>query len=348
MKKTYILLLMLTTALFAQEKSELLSTKNIHILEGTIDNQYPITMHLTIEENTQKVNGQYYYNNNKTPIYLGESVLNKNLTLTLKEYTNSYPDAYNNSNSTGEFTGKLDKKMIFKGTWSNGKKSFDFEVKPNKEQIIQEIQIKKHSFTTNLNTSPDNINPEIRTFEHVFETLQIANPKKLVGINKINTELGLINDFNDYYPAWKECVYDALDSWSINQSYNFVYRDNSIVSLVAINDSYTGGAHGNGLYQPIVYSLDSGKVLNEKINDLIYSIEDEKLIALLQKKSIDSGLSPDDSYFKDMRLNDNYSVNTAGISFVYYIYWGYTIIYFTYEELKPFIRKESKLYYLFE
>ena len=362
MKKTYVLLsLILTTVLFAQEKSELSSTKTTYFLEGTIANKYPITMYLTIEENTKKVEGQYYYNNNKTPIYLGESVLDKNLTL--KEYTNSYPDTYKKENSTGEFVGKLDKKMVFTGTWSNGKNSFDFEVKPNKAQIVQEIQIKKYSFKDSFNTDP-----ESPAFDFAEETFQIANPKKLAGINKINKELGIINELNADYSYWKENP-DELRPHNMvfDDSYEFVYRDNTILSINNIGYCYAGGAHGNTGYRPIVYSLDKGQVLNEKVSDLVYSIEDEKLITLLRKKLIEQmkeRYSDEDNSideikqgyfnFETIRLNDYYGVDALGINFVYTQYEiasyaaGIIIVPFTYEELKPFVKKDSKLYYLFE
>lgn len=69
-------------------------------------------MLLTIDENSEKVGGQYYDNDDESPIYLGESILDKNSMLTLKEFTN-YHDAYISSNPTGIFIGKLDKKMVF-------------------------------------------------------------------------------------------------------------------------------------------------------------------------------------------------------------------------------------------
>ena len=364
MKKKYILsLLLLTSSLFAQEKLDLSSTKNIYLLEGTIDNKYPITMRLTIEENTQKVNGQYYYNNNNIPIYFGESVLSENSILTLKEFTNIYPDTYNNSNSTGEFTGTLDKKMVFKGIWSNGKKSFDFEVNPNKAQIVQEIQIKKYSFKDSFNTDP-----ESPAFDFAEETFQIANPKKLAGINKINKELGIINELNADYSYWKENP-DELRPHNMvfDDSYEFVYRDNTILSINNMMYYYGGGAHGISDYSPVVYSLDSGEILNEKVSDLVYSIEDKKLVALLRKKLIEQmkeRYSDEDNSdeeikqgyfdFETIRLNDHYEVAASGISFVYNQYEiasyaaGIIIVPFTYEELKPFVKKDSKLYYLFE
>ena len=362
MKKIYILLsLILTTSLFTQEKSELSSTKNTYFLEGTIDNKFPITMRLTIEENTKKVNGQYYYNKVKTPIYFGESVLDKNSTLTLKEFEKPYSHE-SKDKSTGEFIGKIDKKMVFKGTWSNGKKSFDFEVKPNKSQMIQEVELKKYSFKDSIPTKP-----RIAIFDFSTETFQIANPKKLAGINNINKELGVIDNFNEDFSFWKESPEEFMYLYEYHNSYGFIYRDNSIISINRMMYCYAGGAHGNLEYRPIVYSLENGKILNEKVSDLVYSIEDKKLIALLRKKLIEQmkeRYSDEDNSdeelkrgyfdFETIRLNDHYEVNALGINFVYNQYEvasyaaGIITISFTYEELKPFVKKDSKLYYLFE
>ena len=106
--------------------------------------------------------------------------------------------------------------------------------------------------------------------------------------------------------------------------------------------------------------------MNENITDLVYSIEDKKLIALLQKKLIermqnryeynDNTIDVTQDYwgFEDIRLNDHYGIDASGINFVYNQYEiasyaaGVIIIPFTYEELKQFVKKDSKLYYLFQ
>ena len=341
MKNILVLLLAFSTQIFAQVNPELSSTKTLHILEGTINNKYPITMHLTIEENTKKVKGQYYYNNVGTPIYLGESILDQNAKLNLKEFENEY----SSSESTGQFTGTFDKNKVFKGTWSNGKKSFVFEVKPNKNSIIQEMEIKE--YTLNKQPDPSYSSPEeIAISEEIF---QIINPKRLASINVINKTLEKSyfleeNDTNDYYLYW-------IEGWEFFQSSDFVYSDNNIISLNTTLVYYTGGVGTLIESSPTVYSLNTGKALT--INDLIYSVDDTKLVALLQQKLIEyTGDSP--GYFEGARLPYDYSIDASGITFMYSKgtiaanVYGIIEISFTFDELNPFVRKDSELYYLFE
>ena len=63
-----------------------------------------------------------------------------------------------------------------------------------------------------------------------------------------------------------------------------------------------------------------------------------------------------DNYFKfdEIRLNSNFHLGVDGITFIYDQYeiaayvFGAISIKFSYHELKPFLKKSSKLYYLFK
>ena len=357
-----ILLLAFSTQSFAQVRPEVSLTKTFYILEGTINNKYPITMHLTIEENTKKVEGQYYYNNIGTLIYLGESILDQKSKLSLKEFTNTN-DAYHKQNSTGQFAGTFDNNKIFQGTWSNGKKSFNFKVEPNKTSAIQKIGIENYTFKENFITTSNSGN-----FQFSAEIPQIANPKKLSSIKKINKELNNLDNFSIYSEWEGDNVGGVKDgNWFLNSSYDFIFIDNRIISLLYTEMIHSGGAYPNTLSQAIVYSLDSGEVIT--INDLIYSVEDKKLITLMQQKireyrrqqsggedknASDEEISRNFYDFNSIRLGDNYSVDSSGITFIYsqgelaaHVF-GRIEISFSYDDLKPFVKKNSKLYYLFE
>lgn len=58
--------------------------------------------------------------------------------------------------------------------------------------------------------------------------------------------------------------------------------------------------------------------------------------------------------FEDIRLNSNFHIDASGITFIYNQYdiasyaFGAVPITFSYDELKPFVKKSSKLYYLFK
>ncbi len=350
MKKYFVLLfLILSTQLFSQINPEITSIKTLHILEGIIDNKYPITMYLTIEEGTKKVDGKYYYNNIGDFVYLKESVSDNNSKVILKEFSSNY---YNDNNSTGEFVGTINKKMVFKGTWSNGKKSFNFEVKPNKKNKIQEIEIVKYTF------EDTDYNSENPPFGVSYEILKIANSKKIATIENVNKELektsGKAYDYNDDYSVWKKNidVDGESNGWGVHSSYELIYIDNNVISIISKLWAFPATNRPIMDDTPLVYSLNSGKILNERIDDLIYSVDDEKFIILMKQK-IETQYG-DFSSFEEFESYDFfksqyiYNVNASGITFQNQNFRYPLHISFTYDELKPFVNKKSELYYLFK
>lgn len=374
--KKYIVLLFLvfSTEIFAQEKPVVLSIETSYTLEGSIDSKYPITMHLTttfdVKTNKQTVTGVYYYNRVGKFIYLGESVLNNNSNITLKEYATS-SDANYDKNSTGEFTGILSNNLIFKGIWKNKKNNFDFELKQNPNPKVQEREITKYSFVDSV---------PFHDFEFEYEVLQIGNPKKLSGIAKINKHLATPPTFYVGGDAEKPEGFDALYSkWieyaenidnrfdrraeSYGSDYDLTYFDNNILSLShTISWVFPFSYRADAFFPSVIYSLDSGEIINTEIENLIYNVDDEKLLAIMRQKLRGNTRSvfPESNekasyfYFERIRLNNNYTITSSGIYFDYG--WGQIGprsdggqgISFTYEELKPFVKKDSELYYLFE
>lgn len=362
MKKYFVLLLLIfSTGLFAEEPT-VSAIETIYILEGPIDDKASITLYLNIEsdfeENTKTVSGKYYYNNIGDFFYLGESVLENTSTLTLKAFSTSR-DAYRNTNSIGEFKGTFSDDSVFKGRWKSVKNSFDFELKPRDTAVIQEIEITKYSFS-----KKNDFYPVTSTFEFNTESFQIANPKKISSIEKLNKELSKLGDFDDEYSSWKKILADEIGvSYTFITSYDFIYADNRLLSLEYQEWSYTGGAHGNGYVTPIIYSLGSGKILDKRVDDLISNGGDDKLILLMRQKlkegminMADTQLDENQFYFdfETIRLNNNYSIDDSGVTFIYNQYEiapyssGIISIKFRYDELKPFVKKTSPLWYLFE
>lgn len=154
-------------------------------------------------------------------------------------------------------------------------------------------------------------------------------------------------------------------------SYYAEYTDNITLSLVNKHVTDTGGNHSNVNLTTLIFNIDSGELISNSVDDLIIDINDLKLIALLQKKLIAhantmmdgteavTGVKgydarEDYSEFDKVRLNNNFHIDAYGVTFIYNpydiapYYFGSVSIIFSYKELKPFIKKSSKLYYLFK
>lgn len=92
---------------------------------------------------------------------------------------------------------------------------------------------------------------------------------------------------------------------------------------------------------------------------LLLLLVSTQLFAQKENMSDYSGTRTDDGNkfyfdFESIKLNNHYSVDALGIPFIYNEYeiapWisGTIHIKFTYDELKPFVKKSSPLWYLFD
>ncbi|WP_432632502.1 hypothetical protein [Brachyspira sp.] len=139
-----------------------------------------------------------------------------------------------------------------------------------------------------------------------------------------------------------------LSSWS-----DIVYLDENIIILEGIYG--LGGRYAGSLYN--VYSINTGKKIEMK--DFISNLNDRNLLALLRKKVLEYASNNDNNYnYNDETYysfdNDLYSfyITTKGITFYMYDEGLYNEPYsididFTFEELKPYIKRGSPLDYLF-
>ncbi len=337
------------TFLFAYNISYKTNTylKNLYFLEGSISSM-PITVYLIINKNSQNAYGAYYYDRYGDFIQLRGSLANNTLKLT------EYVDGKDNAT----IEGRLSNNLNFKGTFFNKttSRSFSMEVMPSKTNPIQFIQIKTTEIESGDNLS---ISDEIP---------QIYNPQKLKGIEKINNdfkEMSIINrsiyEYSEAYDYYIEIEnsqnndYNYEPIYEFNSKYDIVYQDKNILSFENFYSEYTGGAHVNSIVTAFIYDINSGERINEKATDLLYTVEDAGLIKLLREKLLEFQYSSKNMYFDfdDIRLNNNYYASKTGITFIYVPYEiapygnGYTYIHFTYEELKPFVKRNSKLWYLF-
>ena len=332
--------------LFAYETN--ISVRNLYILEGDIDT-FPITVYLTIEKDTKKVYGKYYYNKNGNFLYLENGILGNENNVLLKETITEN----GNKKTTAFLNSTIKNNLEFSGKWKDAKLStvLNFTTKPSDDSIIQFIQTKIKKIETN-------------NFNILSQLPQIYNPQKIAGIDIINKKLLELDTFDENYkklPLYN--TYQNSNETEISKmyasynTYSLQYIDNKIISLKNNYFEYSGDTpRGNTIITPLVYDLETGDLLNKKTDDLFYRIDDSGLIELMREKLIKDADGSSEIYidFENIRLNNNFYVSKTGINFVFNQYEiapyvkGTTILKFTYDELKPFVKRTSKFWYLFD
>ena len=185
--------------------------------------------------------------------------------------------------------------------------------------------------------------------------------------NSKNVNLSLANA-----PVNSARIYDKEFIFNVRALNNLGYFDmlNEIVyldeNIIVINSQWVGSG-GNGSFSEI-YLINTGKQI--EIKDFISNLNDRNLLALLRKKVLEYASNNDlDEYdyyyynyndetyysfdydYDEYRHNYDFYITPKGITFYqdedhrdggHYIY-----INFTFEELKPFIKRGSPLDYLF-
>lgn len=320
--------------------------KSLYVLEGSIGKR-KATMYLSIENESGKLYGKYYYNDEKKFIHLVDGNINDKLIL-LREI--GQLENYDMSeNLTPILRAKLDKKKItFKGIRFNAqtdeKDKFSFELSENYPVSIIRSELDERN--------KDNL-------FILYESLVLNNPKQNSYISKINNQLSNKNYFNILYKNYKEhkAEYkekfdeDYRNAWNYEKTYEIIYMDKKIMSLLEFDYSTTGGAHGTYSFLPLVFDLETGDVANDYVVNFIRDLDNKDLLLLMREK-----LGDESRYFEydKIRLNNSFYFGTSSVYFIYNIYEiasyasGTTTLEFSYDELMPFVKPSSVFWYLFE
>lgn len=187
----------------------------------------------------------------------------------------------------------------------------------------------------------------------------LNNPKQSSSISKLNNKLNNKNYFDILYNNYqahkvkykKEFDEDYRNAWSYEKTYEVIYMDKKIISLLEFDYSTTGGAHGTYSFLPSVFDLKNGNIINTQVTNFIKDINDEEIILLMRGK-----LREKSRYFEydKIRLNNSFYFGTSNVYFIYNIYEiasyavGTTTLEFSYYEIKPFVNPDSAFWYLFE
>lgn len=156
-------------------------------------------------------------------------------------------------------------------------------------------------------------------------------------------------------------VQEEEPSFAFNNDYELetfaLMNDDKIYVYGVNNYVYMGGAHGLMTSSFYNYDLTTGNVINQ---DDLFTQEGLKGLPLLMKNNIISSSEQINSidelgeyyWVDDIAPNNNFYINTDGITFVFNPYEiapyvvGRTEATFTFEELKPFLKENIIISYL--
>lgn len=368
MKKLFLIFAVMIInicSLFAQKTT--VSKYEIGIFEGTID-KYPITMFLELSsDNNIEMGGYYYYNSVKTPI-----------ELIVKHNGGNNYIVHNDNNNEGDvseiFNGSIDKAGNFKGKWTGGNgKTLDFSLSLSTNYITDAAMVIKVYYEENF------LEGGSTSYWESVEGIILNNKNKNPMVDKLNMIInGMDTPVNETSLTEKitkriknsrpknQSVSDYEEEYREGYGYyisGIRYIDDKIIGIIKTDEVDMGGAHGTYTVYQDIYSLQNGKKIETKTKDLFKNINDKSLLALLRIKLAQkskSYLREDfegnifDKPINEIGISDYFIITPKGITLIYQVYdiapyvFGAVDIEFTYKELKPFIKDNSPLKYLFD
>ncbi len=333
-----------SSILFSQ--SPKISYKNFYICNGNIG-ESEIYMYLYVYGNN--VSGKYYYKDINQFIYIKGTLIQNELSLEERV----------NNRITGYFHGYLSEDLVFSGEWSSydGNNKYNFKFANDKRYPINNLEI----ITSSLEEDFDN-----KKFESSKDAIIIKNEKSLNNLDRISLDVDgakslnkermeflLNNSVMEEYHSWKTSSYSE-DDFYMKKEINVSYLDDKIISFSIYNYSYAGGIHGIYNSSSYIYLISRGERIGNNLSELIENKNDIELINLMRKKLLRNYTDKDFFDFYSIELSNVFDITPSGIKFIWPLYkiagyaQGIIEIDFTYLELKPFIKKDSKFLYLFD
>ncbi|KLI23038.1 hypothetical protein [Brachyspira hyodysenteriae] len=315
--------------------SEIQESK-FYLLEGNISGE-KADMYLYVNEKNKKVSG-YYYTENKKSVITG-SINNKKLNL---------QEVDENNNMHASIVGNLSDDIVLSAEIRyeelNEVKDMEFSLNRNLPVYYADIV----DYYKN-----DSISNSIFSYHRTILLFSKSNDMNSVdmesSINYVEEEC------DNYYNEWKGLLYVGASNttYEIDNTVNVGYIDNRVIALDNYSSMYTGGDHAAKANIQEVFSLESSNLIT--IRDVISDFNNVNLISLMRDKILKTGSAKEDYYeFDSITLeSSSFRILPNSINFV----WqandispytvGITEISFTFEELKPYVKEDSPLYYLF-
>lgn len=315
--------------------SEIQESK-FYLLEGNISGE-KADMYLYVNEKNKKVSG-YYYTKNKKSVITG-TINNKKLNL---------QELDENNNMHASIVGNLSDDIVLSAEirYEESEEVKDMEFSLNRNLPVYYADIVDYYKNESISNS---IFSYHRTLLLFSKSSDMNSADMESSINYVKEEC------DNYYNEWKGLLYVGASNttYEIDNTINVGYIDNKIIALDNYSSMYTGGDHAAKANIQEVFLLESSNLIT--IRDLISDFNNAALISLMRDKILKTGSAREDYYeFNSITLeSSSFRVLPNSINFV----WqandispytvGITEISFTFEELKPYVKEDSPLYYLF-
>ena len=339
-----LLFVFYSNILFSQQPK--ISIVNFYVCNGNIGDS-EISMYLYLEGTN--IVGRYFYKNINQFIDIKGNINQDKL----------YIEEKVNNRITGYFNGVVSNDSFFSGEWTSydGENKYNFYFYKNESYPINRLNI--------INSKLEMTFDDNRKFISTKDAVILENEKSLNNLDRISLDVDGIKSLNtnriayilnnaiiDEYNVWKGSSYNK-DDFHMIKEIDVSYLDENIISFSIYNYSYTGGMHGIYNVVPAIYFISTGEKIGLSLSELIENQNDRELINLMRSKLLRNFTDKDFFDFYSIKLSDIYDITPSGVKFIWPLYkiadyaQGIIEIDFTYLELKPFIRKDSKFWYLF-
>ena len=339
-----LLFVFYSNILFSQQPK--ISIVNFYVCNGNIGDS-EISMYLYLEGTN--IVGRYFYKNINQFIDIKGNINQDKL----------YIEEKVNNRITGYFNGVVSNDSFFSGEWTSydGENKYIFYFYKNESYPINRLNI--------INSKLEMTFDDNRKFISTKDAVILENEKSLNNLDRISLDVDGIKSLNtnriayilnnaiiDEYNVWKGSSYNK-DDFHMIKEIDVSYLDENIISFSIYNYSYTGGMHGIYNVVPAIYFISTGEKIGLSLSELIENKNDRELINLMRSKLLRNFTEKDFFDFYSIKLSEIYDITPSGIKFIWPLYkiadyaQGVIEIDFTYLELKPFIRKDSKFWYLF-
>ena len=143
--------------------------------------------------------------------------------------------------------------------------------------------------------------------------------------------------------------------YSLELSANVIFQDTGLIAVQCAEDAFDGGAHGNSLITFINWSTKENKDL--ALKDILISGYHEELVKVAEKifrkqENLTDTASLSNNYFFDkgvFTLNNNFSITSQGLKFLYNNYEiksyaeGTTELLVPYSQIKSLLKPNTVL-----
>lgn len=312
--------------------------------------------------------GDYYYN--------GPWLRLTNYHATRKDSINllesSFYDYYFNQNAkqahlTLGWTGSG-----FNGTWLNGDSTKSYPIKLEEKYPEGSFKFKMGAYNDSVVALPNKANSPKAEISFAYlqpqadDDLEIWLDEKLKtisGIKQPNVDrgTGIKNLAEDYFKVYKaevkkqqhgrDTAFLKFMNYYSHDRQSVAFNDKGYVVLESLNETYTGGAHGN--YASTMYCLDVKNKKQLALSDIV-KIDTNTLQTILEKNFRELyNIKPNGDLKKvlfdnSIKPNKNFYFNQYGLAFMYNPYevasyaQGQVVVFIPFTDLKQYLTQGFK------